>query len=245
MNIHFLQDEISREEGYSISNSNYQYIVPTNGKPIRGLLQDSIDSCVYLTMKDTFFTREQYFQLIYSSLEKSLNTKKIRKIVLSQPTIIKPRILYTGKQIITTIINSLATSELIDNIKNAKCTFEHNNKLGSDIWGKGNEEEGKIRLIENELLTGVLDKNEIGASDYGLFHSFYEIFGAELTGEFITIIGKVCVHFLQQFYGFTCSVSDIVLTQKMDYKRKRSYYNSFTKNSFIILSPLFCGSHPS
>ena len=220
MNIHFLQDEISREEGYSISNSNNQYIVPTNGKPIRGLLQDSIDSCVYLTMKDTFFTREQYFQLIYSSLEKSLNTKKIRKIVLSQPTIIKPRILYTGKQIITTIINSLATSELIDNIKNAKCTFEHNNKLGSDIWGKGNEEEGKIRLIENELLTGVLDKNEIGASDYGLFHSFYEIFGAELTGEFITIIGKVCVHFLQQFYGFTCSVSDIVLTQKMDFQRR-------------------------
>ena len=220
MNIHFLQDQISREEGYLISNSNNQYIVPTSGKPIRGLLQDSIDSCVYLTMKDTFFTREEYFQLIYCALEKSLNTKKIRKIVLVNPAIIKPKILFTGKQIITTIIKSLATSEIIDNIKDAKCTFEHNNKLGNEIWGNGHEDEGKVRLIENELLTGVLDKNEIGASDFGIFHSFYEIFGPELTGEFITVIGKIGVHYLQQFHGFTCSVSDIVFNQKMDFQRR-------------------------
>ena len=46
MNIHFLQDQISRGEGYNISNTSNQYIVPTDGKPIRGLLQDSIDSRV-------------------------------------------------------------------------------------------------------------------------------------------------------------------------------------------------------
>ena len=41
-----MQDQISRREGYNISNTSNQYIVPTDGKPIRGLLQESIDSNV-------------------------------------------------------------------------------------------------------------------------------------------------------------------------------------------------------
>ena len=219
MNIHFLQDEVAREEAYSISNSNNQYIVPTSGKPIRGLLQDSIDSLIYLTKKSTFFTKEEFFELIYISLEKSLNTHLIKKIEGVQPCILKPKILFSGKQLISTIIKSLATSDLISN-NNITLNFEHNNRLGKEIWGKGNELEGKVIVKENELLTGVLDKNEIGASDYGLFHSFYEIFGGDLTGEFITIIGKLGVHYFQMFHGFTCSVSDVLLNDATNLKRR-------------------------
>ena len=220
MNIHFLQGEIAREEGYHISNSNNQYIVPTSGKPIRGLIQDSVDSSVYLTMKDTFFTKEEYFQLVYSCLEKSLNSHRIRKIVPVAPAIIKPKILYTGKQIISTIISSLCTSELIDHIVNAKMSFEHNTKLGKDIWGKGHELEGTIIVRDNEMLTGVLDKNNIGASDYGLIHSLYEIYGAELTGELITTLGKLFYIYLQTFHGFTCSVADIIFNDETNLKRR-------------------------
>ena len=39
MNVHFPQDEISRAEAYNIVNANEQYIVPTSGDPIRGLIQ--------------------------------------------------------------------------------------------------------------------------------------------------------------------------------------------------------------
>ena len=218
MNIHFLQDEIAREEAYTISNSNNQYIVPTSGKPIRGLLQDSIDSLIYLTKKDCFFTKEEFFELAYVSLEKSLNSHVIKKIEGVQPCILKPKIFYSGKQLITVIIKSLSTSDLINN--NISLNFEHNNRLGKEIWGKGNELEGKVIVKENELLTGVLDKNEIGASDYGLFHSFYEIFGGDLTGEFITIIGKLGVHYFQMFHGFTCSVSDVLLNETTNLKRR-------------------------
>lgn len=220
MNIHFLQGQIARGEGYHISNSNNQYIVPTSGKPIRGLIQDSVDSSVYLTMKDTFFTREEYFQLVYASLEKSLNSHRIRKIVPAAPAILKPKMLYTGKQIISTIISSLCTSELVDHIVNAKMSFEHNTKLGKDIWGKGHELEGTIIVRDNEMLTGVLDKNDIGASDFGLIHSLYEIYGAELTGELITTLGKLFLIYFQTFHGFTCSVSDITFNEETNLKRR-------------------------
>lgn len=39
MNVHFPQDEISRAEAINIVNANKQYIVPTSGDPIRGLIQ--------------------------------------------------------------------------------------------------------------------------------------------------------------------------------------------------------------
>jgi len=45
-----------------------QYVVPTSGKPLRGLIQDSIVSGVLMSSKDTFLTREEYMQLVYVGL---------------------------------------------------------------------------------------------------------------------------------------------------------------------------------
>ena len=233
MNIHFLQDQISRGEGYNISNTSNQYIVPTDGKPIRGLLQDSIDSNVYLTKKDTFFTREEYYELLYCCLESQLNSHTIRKIVTVPPAILKPKILYTGKQIISSVLLSLKTAEELynKNMESLSLNYEHNTKIPGSIWGKAghDDKEGKVIVRNNILLTGVLDKNEIGNSDYGLFHSFYEIYGPNLTGELITIIGKLGVFFFQRFHAFTCSVSDILLDDKMNLQRRVDIENILMK----------------
>lgn len=39
MNVHLPQDEISRAEALNIADANQQYVVPTSGNPIRGLIQ--------------------------------------------------------------------------------------------------------------------------------------------------------------------------------------------------------------
>lgn len=41
MNVHLPQDEVSRAEAYNIVNANNQYIVPTRGDTVRGLIQVS------------------------------------------------------------------------------------------------------------------------------------------------------------------------------------------------------------
>ena len=43
-----------------ISLNDNHYISPTNGKPLRELIQDSIISSVFLTMKDNFIEKELY-----------------------------------------------------------------------------------------------------------------------------------------------------------------------------------------
>ena len=42
MNLHMVQSELARAEGYHIAGTDHQYIVPTNGKPLRGLIQDHV-----------------------------------------------------------------------------------------------------------------------------------------------------------------------------------------------------------
>ena len=39
INLHMPQDNLGRAEGYGIVHADQQYIVPTDGKPIRGLIQ--------------------------------------------------------------------------------------------------------------------------------------------------------------------------------------------------------------
>ena len=75
------------------------------------------------------------------------------------------------------LFRSLKTAEELYNKKmeNLSLNYEHNTKIAPSAWGRGHEKEGKVIVRNNQLLTGVLDKNEIGNSDYGLFHSFYEI----------------------------------------------------------------------
>jgi DNA-directed RNA polymerase beta' subunit len=62
------QDESARAEANFICNTDNQYIVPTSGNPIRGLIQDHVVSGVKLTCRNTFLDKAQYQQLVYNAL---------------------------------------------------------------------------------------------------------------------------------------------------------------------------------
>lgn len=54
----WVQDQMGRAEGYGIVAADEQYVVPTDGQPIRGLIQDHVVSAVLMTKRDGFFTCE-------------------------------------------------------------------------------------------------------------------------------------------------------------------------------------------
>lgn len=43
----------------------------------------------------------------------------------------------------------------------------------------------------------MLDKNQFGATSYGLVHACYELYGARTAGTLLTALGKVFVFYLQ------------------------------------------------
>ncbi|KAI8836148.1 hypothetical protein BC829DRAFT_426249 [Chytridium lagenaria] len=98
MNIHFPQNEIGRAEAMLIARNDHQYLVPTDGGVLRGLIQDHVDAGVAMTSRDTFFTKEEYFQLVYGALRPEPAFRG--KVKYIQPAVWKPKPMWTGKQVI-------------------------------------------------------------------------------------------------------------------------------------------------
>ena len=91
-------------------------------------------------------------------------------------------------------------------------------KVPGDLWGKGSEE-GKVLFYNGELLCGVLDKSQFGATDYGLIHSIYELYGSEIAGKLLGILSRLFTKFLQH-RAFTCRMDDLTLTTDGDSSRR-------------------------
>lgn len=70
------------------------YLVPKDGTPLGGLIQDHVISGVKLSLRGRFFNRDDYQQLVFQGLS---HIKK--NIKLLPPTIIKPIQLWSGKQV--------------------------------------------------------------------------------------------------------------------------------------------------
>lgn len=98
----YLENQVARAEAYYIANTDNQYLVPTSGKPLRGLIQDHVVAGVWMTAQDSFFSREEYFQLLYGALRPEDEPQDDnRRLVTLAPTIWKPQPLWTGKQIVS------------------------------------------------------------------------------------------------------------------------------------------------
>mmetsp|Transcript_4366 Transcript_4366/g.6424 ORF Transcript_4366/g.6424 Transcript_4366/m.6424 type:complete len:1605 (+) Transcript_4366:139-4953(+) len=214
MNLHFPQNQLARAEAACVVHSIQNYIEPTRGEPIRGLIQDHIVAGVLLTKKDTFLDRETFMLYVFTAIERALGN---RKIELVEPAILKPKQLWTGKQVITCILKNLA--RLVKFKLPHGVNFDSKTKLKGHLW-KGHEEEGKVIVRDNHLLTGVLDKSQIGASAKGLVHCCHEFYGPVFADQLLSGISRLCTKFLQ-IHGFTCGLDDCLLTSEGDQYREK------------------------
>lgn len=91
-------------------------------------------------------------------------------------------------------------------------------KVPGKLWGSDSHED-KVVFMDGELLSGVLDKAAFGASDYGLVHSIYELYGADVAGKLLGTLSRLFTKFLQH-RAFTCRMDDLMLTPTGDSKRQ-------------------------
>ena len=97
--------------------------------------------------------------------------------------------------------------------------LDSKSRLSASEWGPNGKEEGDVIFRDNELLQGTIDKNQFGATEFGLVHSFYELYGSEKAGELLTSLARIFTAFLQM-HGFTCGLDDLVLTPEYNKKRR-------------------------
>ncbi|KAK9452749.1 hypothetical protein V1511DRAFT_519383 [Dipodascopsis uninucleata] len=204
MNLHFPQNENARAEAYMIANTDSQYLVPTSGKPLRGLVQDHVVTGVWMTNKDTMLSRDEYHQLIYGAIRPEDGHTTTARILTVSPAIIKPVPMWTGKQVITTILLNIKP------LDRPGLNLVSRDKIDNKYWGPGSQENNVI-FKNGEFLCGILDKSQFGATEFGLVHSVYEIYGGDVAGKLLSILGRLFTKYVQ-FTGFTCGMDDLRLT---------------------------------
>ncbi|XP_053486245.1 DNA-directed RNA polymerase I subunit RPA1 [Ictalurus furcatus] len=221
MNAHFPQSELGRAEAYTLVSTDQQYLVPKDGKPLAGLIQDHMVSGTSMTIRDCFFQQDQYMELVYRGL-----TDKRGRIKLLPPALIKPRKLWTGKQVVSTLLlNVIPENHIPLNLKGKA-------KIPSKAWVKESPRswpgyhpdsmcDSQVVIRNGELLVGVLDKAHYGSSAYGLVHCCYELYGGETSGKLLSCLARLFTAYLQLYRGFTMGVEDILVKPGANKQRKK------------------------
>ncbi|KAL9610065.1 MAG: hypothetical protein Q9167_005202 [Letrouitia subvulpina] len=212
MNMHFPQNEIARSEALHIADTDHQYLVATAGQPLRGLIQDHISISVWLTNRDTMFSREDYYQLLCSCLRPEDNLTTFGRILTVAPTILKPQQMWTGKQVITTILKNITPAT------HPGLTLQGKSKTTGDRWGSQLEED-RVHFQDGELLCGILDKAQLGPAEGGLIHSIYEAYGHNVAGQLLSVLARLLTKFLAM-RAFSCGMDDLDLTKDGECSRK-------------------------
>lgn len=221
MNIHFPQNEVARAEAQMLANTDNQYLVPTSGNPLRGLIQDHVVAGVWMCNKSSFFTRDEYFQLVYGALRTENNYTGRSRIITLPPAIYKPKPMWTGKQIISTIMTNLTPT----NAKGLNLTSK--NKIQNKLWMRDDSSdpdmsEENVIFVDGHLVCGVLDKSQYGASAYGLIHSVHELYGPYIANRLLGVLSRLLTKYLQHT-AFTCRMDDLILTDEGEALRQKIF----------------------
>ncbi|KAI3632983.1 hypothetical protein MIR68_009058 [Amoeboaphelidium protococcarum] len=224
MNIHFPQNPLAQAEARLIMNTNNQYLVPTDGSPLRGLIQDHIVIGVLMTSKNTLLPKDKYVQLIYACLPD--NGKRLK---LLPPAIVKPKQLWTGKQVISTVLANLTLSK-------EPLNMESKSQVPGKSWSVEqvvDTEEGAVIVRDGELLTGILDKKQFGAKPNGLVHACFEVYGPDTAGLLLTTLGRLFTMY-SQMTGFTCRVDDLIVKSKHEELRRQKIKTALEQGEDIL-----------
>uniref|UniRef100_A0A8C5GMF0 DNA-directed RNA polymerase subunit n=1 Tax=Gouania willdenowi TaxID=441366 RepID=A0A8C5GMF0_GOUWI len=221
MNAHFPQSELGRAEAYHLVSTHRQYLVPKDGKPLAGLIQDHMVSGTRMTIRGCFFSRDQYTELVYRGL-----TDRVGRVKLLPPAILKPQQLWTGKQVVSTLLLNVIPENAVP------LNLVGKSKIPSKAWvqvppraAPGYKADSmcdsQVLIRQGELLLGVLDKAHYGSSAYGLVHCCYELYGGETSGKLLSCLARLFTAYLQLYRGFTLGVEDILVKPGANKQRKK------------------------
>ena len=212
MNMHFPQTALGRAEAMTIADTDHQYLSGTAGKPLRGLIQDHISMGVQVTNKDVFFTRDQYQQLIYSAIRPEDRHTVSGTILTVAPAMMKPIPLWTGKQLISTVLKNITP------LSATGLSLTSKSQTPAALWQEENSEEHWVIFKNGHLCVGALDKSQIGPAGGGMVHAVYEAFGHKAAGALLSLLGRLLTK-LTHMRAFSCGVEDLILTPKIEKAR--------------------------
>ncbi|KAH8289336.1 hypothetical protein KR054_003872 [Drosophila jambulina] len=193
MNLHVPQSMETRAEVENIHITPRQIITPQANKPVMGIVQDTLTAVRKMTKRDVFITREQMMNLLMF-----LPTWDGK---MPQPCILKPRPLWTGKQIFSLIIPG--------NVNMIRTHSTHPDEEDDGPYKWISPGDTKVMVEHGELIMGILCKKTLGTSAGSLLHICFLELGHEIAGRFYGNIQTVINNWLL-LEGHSIGIGDTI-----------------------------------
>mmetsp|Transcript_95530 Transcript_95530/g.270214 ORF Transcript_95530/g.270214 Transcript_95530/m.270214 type:complete len:1889 (+) Transcript_95530:67-5733(+) len=191
MNLHLGQTHETRSEIKHMMLNPRMVVSPQGNKPVMGIVQDSLLASAKYTKRDSFLEKDLAMNI--------LMWLPVWDGQLPIPTILKPKEMWTGKQLLSMIIPKGLS------MKRDSAIASKNKKDDPDFAAS----DCKVLIQDGELLSGIVCKKTIGASSGSLIHLIWLDYGPEACRHFISFIQKMVNQWLTH-NGFSCGVSDII-----------------------------------
>ncbi|PCH33167.1 RNA polymerase II large subunit [Wolfiporia cocos MD-104 SS10] len=188
MNMHVPQSEETRAELSQIAWVPRQIISPQANKPVMGIVQDTLCGIRKFTLRDTF--------LDWSQVQNILLWVPDWDGSVPIPAIIKPKPLWTGKQILSMCIPRGINIHRSPDPKSPNPVFDDG-----------------MNIENGEIIFGIVEKKTVGASQGGLVHIVFREKGPEATRTLFTGLQQVVNYWL--FHnGFSIGIGDTIADRK-------------------------------
>ncbi|PPD96835.1 hypothetical protein GOBAR_DD06103 [Gossypium barbadense] len=165
MNMHVPQSFETRAEVLELMMVPKCIVSPQSNRPVMGIVQDTLLGCRKITKRDTFIEKDVFMNILM--WWEDFDGK------VPAPAILKPRPLWTGKQVFNLIIpkqiNLLRTS-----------AWHSESETGSITPG-----DTQVRIEKGEVLSGTLCKKTLGTSSGSLIHVIWEEVGPDAARKFL------------------------------------------------------------
>ncbi|KAI9188659.1 DNA-directed RNA polymerase II core subunit rpo21 [Blastocladiella emersonii ATCC 22665] len=188
MNLHVPQSVEARAEIQQLCMVPLQIVSPQSNKPVMGIVQDTLCGITKFTRRDTFMDKAMVMNLLMWVPGWDGN--------VPVPAILKPKPLWTGKQILSLIIPKVNCITLHSTHPDGETT---------DI------SPGDTRVIveDGELLAGIVCKKTVGTSAGGLVHVSWMEHGPEAAKALLNGCQTIVNHWLLH-NGFSIGIGDTI-----------------------------------
>ncbi|KAF3333639.1 DNA-directed RNA polymerase II subunit 1-like protein [Carex littledalei] len=189
MNMHVPQSFETRAEVLELMMVPKCIVSPQSNRPVMGIVQDTLLGCRKITNRDTFIEKDVFMNILM--WWEDFDGK------VPAPAILKPRPLWTGKQVFNLII-----PKQINLIRMAAWHSEA--ETGFITPG-----DTLVRIEKGELLSGTLCKKTLGTGGGSLIHVIWEEVGPDAARKFLGHVQWLVNYWLLQ-NGFSIGIGDTI-----------------------------------
>ena len=191
MNMHCPQTWASRAELNEIMHVNEQIVSAQGNRPVIGAVQDTVSGAFIMTWKDTFFTKEEFQQLM-------IEVHYADNFPMPPPAICYPCERWTGKQIASYLLPT-------------KLYFSRVVRNGTQ-FDPMDPKERTVVVNGGQLLCGSLCKRTIGTSELGFVHLICQDISNIRANQFLSDLSRCVASFFRD-YGFSIGIGDCVTSE--------------------------------